>query len=252
MTAKAGELNSQNEMVVTFTLVELLTTLVFIAMALALILKNEALRDLSPSQERMKALTERVEQQRLAIARMEDRIALLEREVAEKNDVIRRLMADRSAPLPPGGTIVTQRHLDELRGDAAISRERAETIRGLAEQIRALRGGATVTLPRCPTNVGDLLTVRLHGDGSLSAKAAWGSEFNARVARVPGVGALASGRTMSRGQFGQLADQAARWGMGQSPQCRFRVSIESLHGNMATYRRQRATVWERFYVTRDR
>ena len=252
MNARAGFIRNQNELVVTFTLVEFLTAMVFIAMALALILKNEALRDLNPTQERIKQLRDTVARQREQIDLLTIQKTSLLRELADKDDLIRRLMAGRNAPLPPGGTIVSRSYLDELRGDAAISGERAETIRGLEEQIRALRGGATINPPRCITNTGDLFIIRLHGNGALSARPAWGSEFAARVAQVPGVADLSTGRQMSRPEFGRNADRAAQWGLAQNPQCRFRVTIESAHQNMATYRRQRSTVWERFYITGDR
>ena len=257
MNIRAGFIRNQNELVVTFTLVEFLTAMVFIAMALALILRNEAreevLRDLNPSQERMRELRDTVAAQRDRIGRLTSENEALLRELADKDSLIRRLMANRNAALPPGETVVSRAYLNELRGDAAISGERAAIIRGLEEQIRALRGGATITLARCPTNTGDLLTVRLHGNGMLSARPAWRSEFAARVARVPGVAELSSGRQMSLSEFGRYADRAAQWGLAQDPRCRFRVSMETAHSNMAIYRRQRSTVWGgRFIVTEDR
>ena len=59
--SRSEELQNQNEQVVTFTLVELLTSLVFIAMILALVLRTEALKDLDPSRENMFRLKQQLE-----------------------------------------------------------------------------------------------------------------------------------------------------------------------------------------------
>lgn len=250
---RAEELQNQNEQVVTFTLVELLTSLVFIAMILALVLRSEALKDLDPSRENMLRLRNQLEATERDLRAAKREIAILEEELEAQKSLVRRLMAQSGQPLPPNDvTVVDAKEYDRLRNARAVAEEQQAQIRGLLEQIAALKGGGSVTRPYCTTNSGYLLNVQLNGNGTITAVRNWPSMADDAVSTVDGIGALVGGGQMSRSSFNVAAARVDGWARRQEVPCAFRVRVSSSHGNLSLYLQQLATVEQHFYVARAR
>lgn len=251
--SRSEELQNQNETVVTFTLVELLTSLVFIAMILALVLRTEALKELDPSRENMLRLRQQLERAQRDLKEAQREIAILNEELEAQRSLVRRLMAESGKPLPPNDVVVIPREdYDNMRNANAVSEEQQEEIQRLLRQIAALKGGGSVTRPYCTTNSGYLLTVQLNGDGTITPVRSWDAMANSRVAEVDGINALAGGGRMSRSAFSAAAGRVDRWARNQKVPCAFRVRVTSGHGNLSLYLQQLATVEQHFYVSRAR
>lgn len=251
--SRAEQLQNQNEQVVTFTLVELLTSLVFIAMILALVLRSEALKDLDPSRENMLRLRNQLEatERELRAAKIE--ISTLESELEAQKSLVRRLMAEAGQPLPPNDvTVVSAEEYDRLRNARAVAEEQQTQIKGLLEQIAALKGGGSVTRPYCTTNSGYLLNVQLNGNGTITAVRSWPAMADQAVSKVDGLSTLVGAGQMSRSAFNSAASRVDSWARRQAVPCAFRVKVSSSHGNLPLYLQQLATVEQHFYVARSR
>lgn len=252
MRSRAAERQDQNEQVVTFTLVEFLTALVFIAMALALVLRNEALRDLNPTQERMQQLQRDIATKDARIRELEEQVELLNSELDAQRSLVARLMANAGAPLPTNEHVVLPRaEYDELRNATQVAQAQQQDIARLQREIAILRGGGSVTLPRCITNPGMLINVRLNGDGSFSASAAYPPESSSSVAQIDGLRELLGG-SRSRTDFSRFASRIDQWGERQTPPCAFSALVVRGHSNIDLYLRQLAVVEQNFYVRRAR
>lgn len=251
--SRSEELQNQNEQVVTFTLVELLTSLVFIAMILALVLRTEALKELDPSRENMFRLSQQLKKAERELKTAQLEIATLEEELQAQRSLVRRLMAESGKPLPPGETItIPKEDYDKTRTSVAVSREQLEQIERLLRENAALRGGGSVTRPFCLTNSGYLLVVQLNGGGTFTPVRNWDPAASSEVSKIDGIGALTAGGAMSRSAFNLAAGRADRWGRGQRVPCAFRVKVTRNHSNLPLYLQQLATVEQHFYVLRAR
>lgn len=253
MTRQASGLKSNNDQIVTFTLVELLTALVFIAMLLALVLKTEALASLDPARENVRRLQEELASTTASLRRAEAKVRGLEDELAAQRSLVRRLMSEAGKPLPANDyVVVEQERYDAVRNAQAVAEEQQDTILGLQKQIAALKGGASLTRPSCTTNSGYLLTVQLNADGTFSPRPTWPEIANQSVAKIDGIGAFRSGSRMSRGSFAAASQRIDQWARAQRVPCAFRVKVTSSHGNLALYLSQLAVVEQSFYVLRAR
>jgi type II secretory pathway pseudopilin PulG len=251
--ARSEELQKQSEQVVTFTLVELLTSLVFIAMLLALVLRSETLQNLDPSREHVQRLTQALERAQRELKDAQREIVVLNDELEAQRSLVRRLMAQAGQPLPPNDVVVVPtEEWNKYRNAGQVSREQQEQIQQLLKQIAALKGGGSVTRPYCTTNSGYLLTVQLNGDGTITPIRNWPEVADSDVSKVTGISALSGGGRMSTGAFGAAAARVDGWARSQEIPCAFRVRVTSSHGNLPLYLRQLATVEQHFYVTRAR
>lgn len=239
-----------SDQVVTFTLVELLTALVFIAMILALVLRSEALRDLDPARENMLRLRQQLEQTEAKLKAIESENMVLREDLETQRSLVRRLMADSNAPLRPNDVIVEKEAYDRARNAIPVSQQQQLEIRGLLEQIAALKGGASVTRPYCTTNAGYLLTVQLNGDGTFTPVRNWPMIAYGEVRKIDGIEALAGGGRLSRAQFGSAASRVDSWAKRQAIPCAFRVRVTSSHANLGLYLKQLSAVEQSFYVAR--
>jgi len=250
---RSEELQKQGEQVVTFTLVELLTSLVFIAMLLALVLRSEALENLDPARENMLRLRQQLEKAQHDFQAAQLEIATLKDELEEQRSLVRRLMAESGKPLPPDDVVVIPTdEYNRIRNAGAVSIEQQKQIRDLLKQIAALKGGGAVTRPFCTTNTGYLLNVQLNGDGSITPIPSWPAVSNGEVAKIDGIGALSSGGRMSAAAFNAAAVRVDGWARSQEVPCAFRVRVTRTHGNLSLYLRQLAVTEQHFYVTRAR
>jgi hypothetical protein len=248
---RSEELQKQSEQVVTFTLVELLTSLVFIAMLLALVLRSEALQNLDPSREHVLHLTQELEKTQKELKDAQREIAVLNDELEAQRSLVRRLMAQAGQPLPPNDVVVIPKgEWDKNRNAAEVSQEQLRQIQELLKQIAALKGGGSVTRPYCATNTGYLFTVQLNGDGTITPVPNWSEAANSEVAKVTGIGMM-SGR-MSQAAFAAAAARIDGWARSQEVPCAFRVRVTRSHENLPLYLRQLAVVEQHFYVTRAR
>ncbi|MES2327144.1 MAG: hypothetical protein V4499_07400 [Pseudomonadota bacterium] len=246
---RSEELQKQSEQVVTFTLVELLTSLVFIAMLLALVLRSEALQNLDPSREHVLHLTQELEKAQRDLKDAQREIAVLNDELDAQRSLVRRLMAQAGQPLPPNDVVVVPKgEWDKNRNGTQVSQEQSRQIQDLLKQIAALKGGGSVTRPYCTTNTGYLFTIQLNGDGTVTPVRSWPEIASGEVSKVTGI-AVMSGR-MSQGTFGAAAGRVDAWARSQEVPCAFRVRVTRTHGNLPLYLRQLATVEQHFYVTR--
>lgn len=250
---RSEELQKQSEQVVTFTLVELLTSLVFIAMLLALVLRSEALQNLDPSREHVLHLTQELEKTQKELKDAQREIAVLNDELEAQRSLVRRLMAQAGQPLPPNDVVVIPKgEWDKSRNAAEVSQEQLRQIQDLLKQIAALKGGGSVTRPYCATNTGYLFTVQLNGDGTITPVPNWSDVANSEVAKITGIGAMSGGGRMSPAAFNAAASQVDGWARSREVPCAFRVRVTSTHGNLSLYLRQLAVVEQHFYVTRAR
>ncbi|MFC7499027.1 hypothetical protein ACFQRC_07305 [Enterovirga sp. GCM10030262] len=249
----AAERHDQNEQVVTFTLVEFLTALVFIAMALGLILRSEALRDLDPDQEKMQHLRTQLAERDRRIRDLTREVSLLQAEIEAQRSLVRRLMSQAGMTLPPDEHVVLSRaDYDRIRNAVLVSRDQQSQIADLLRQIAALRGGGGTDLPRCTTNPGMLISIRLNGDGSFSAAPAWPAESSAAVSQIDGLSDLISAGAMTRATFLRHASRVDAWGERQALSCAFNAVVTRGHGNLDLYLRQLSAVEQHFYVRRAR
>lgn len=250
---RSEELQKQGEQVVTFTLVELLTSLVFIAMLLALVLRSEALENLDPARENMLRLRQQLEKTQQDLRAAQREIATLHGELEAQRSLVRRLMAQAGKPLPPDDVMVIPiEEYDRIRNAGAVSTEQQSQIQDLLKQIAALKGGGSVTRPYCTTNAGYLLTVQLNGDGTITPVRSWAAVSNGEVAKVDGIAALSGSGRMSPSAFNAAASRVDAWARSRQVPCAFRVRVSSTHGNLSLYLRQLAVVEQHFYVTRAR
>nr|WP_314444426.1 hypothetical protein [uncultured Sphingomonas sp.] len=251
--SRSQELQNQNEQVVTFTLVELLTSLVFIAMILALVLRTEALKDLDPSRENMLRLRQQLQEAERDLKEAQQEVATLRVELEAQRSLVRRLMEQSGKPLPPNDVVIMPREdYDRTRNARAISEEQQEQIQQLLKQIAALKGGGSVTRPFCTTNSGYLFTVQLNGDGTFTPVRSWDAVANSQVEKIDGIGALAGASRLSRASFNSAASRVDSWARSQKVPCAFRVRVTRSHGNLSLYLQQLATVEQHFYVSRAR
>ncbi len=222
-------------------------------MILALVLRTEALRNLDPSRENVLRLEQALQKNKQALAAANREILILKDELQAQKSLVRRLMAESGKPLPPNDVIVLdQGDYDRLRNASAVADEQQKQMKGLMEQIAALKGGGSVTRPFCTTNSGYLLNVRLNNDGSISSARSWPTMADGEVAKIDGIGTLASGASMSRSAFNSAAGRVDRWARSRPVPCAFRVRVSSTHGNLNLYLQQLSAVEQHFYVLRAR
>ncbi len=251
--SRSEELQNQNEQIVTFTLVELLTSLVFIAMILALVLRTEALTELDPSRENMLRLSQQLKKAEYDLKIAQREIATLNEELKAQRSLVQRLMAESGKPLPPDETVtIRMEDYNKIRTSVAVSSEQIEQIERLLRENAALRGGGSVSRPFCPTNSGYLLVVQLNGGGTFTPVRNWNPAANGEVSKIDGIGALTAGGAMSRSAFNLSAGRIDRWARGQKVPCAFRVKVTRNHSNLPLYLQQLATVEQHFYVLRAR
>lgn|GEM_PF-4389736 len=253
MNTQSAALQYENEQVVTFTLVELLTTLVFIAMALALVLKDEALKDLSPTQERMQELLKQHEVDQKEIRRRDARIAVLEARLDEQQKFIQRLLKSGGATLPPGEyKIVPTSEVNKGINAEAVVKELLEQNAALRREIAKLKGGGDLTRPKCPTNPGFLVRAELLSNGSIAISPMWPQTSSGIVAKVNGIRQLTGAGAMSRAEFMRRASVVDDWGRSQPVPCAFSALAVSQHSNLSLYLQQLSAVEQYFYVRRSR
>jgi cell division protein FtsB len=214
----SGDRLSQNDQVVTFTLVELLTQLVFVAMLLAVVLRDEVEQKFAdPGRE--------IQQLKNEVLKLKRQNADLRRKNAYLEDQLRL----RSTGYQPSEKFVP------------VS---AEKFRKYTDWTRKqARGGKD--LPPCASLPGFVLAIRFPA-GGIAGK--WIGPGQADQSSIPGMTRLASGEILDKGAFRAAAAAANGWARKQTPSCALRVRIDA--GSMVDTRKQ-GLVRQYFYeVTR--
>lgn len=236
----------RKERVHTTMLIELLALLVFLAMGFAFLSREE--RDVS-------RLALRNEKLKAELGARDARIAALERErrqlrtqIALLSESLRRFQTEHTGTLRANDSVVLERRQFEqftaaMSNQAAILRESQTENARLRQQLG--RGGND--LPSCPVTPGYLVAIDLVADGYL-VRPSWQPDAAFAASRVSGIGALASSRRLSRGEFQRLAGQVRDWGRTQQPPCAFRATVRRQHRNFELYDQQRRLVAQYFYT----
>lgn len=201
------EAASRNEQIVTFTLVELLTQLVFVAMLLAVVLRDEEHQKFADPAQR--------------IARLEAEIASLNKERRELL-AIKAYLEDQLSQRPPGqspsveSTRIPTRALTEFQ----------------AWKERQAKGRGGKDRPACPGIPGFVLEIRLPERGGIAGR--WIGPPGMAPSAIPGMADLASGTQLTVRSFRAAAGAADGW--ARSRGCGLRVIIRA--GRMIDTRRQ--------------
>ena len=213
-----GDQLSQNDQVVTFTLVELLTQLVFVAMLLAVVLRDEVEQKFAdPARE--------IEQLKAEILELKKINADLRRKNAYLEDQLR---------LRPTGYQPSEKFVP-------VS---ADQFKKYEDWVRKqARGGKD--LPPCASLPGFVLSIRFP-EGGIAGK--WIGPDKTDPSSIPGMAKLASGEVLDKSAFRNAASAANSWARRQTPSCALRVRIDA--GSMVDTRKQ-GLVRQYFYeVTR--
>ena len=230
-------------------LIELLALLVFMAMAFAFVSRDES--EAAPLKDRIERLEKEVRERDGVIRALRSQSRELERANRDLTATIARLMGDPNLALRarPGFITLPKARLDELvddnRNKAAFVEARQKEIHDLKARLGG-RGGTN--LARCEAAPGFLVAIDLLGDGGFRAQRQWPDFSTSAVSKVPGALQLASGRALSRAEFKQLAGGLKQWGEAQPTPCRFHARYSLRHSNIPLFQRQTGEVNQYFYT----
>lgn len=223
-------------------LVEVLALLIFMAMTFAFVLRDDALAT-NPWKQRYDAIAQQLAHERAENARLQSRLAELER-------ANRQLLRRYEGPIPANDALVITRDqwqelIDRLANAEAVVESQQSDIRNLQER---LSGNGGTDLPNCTVSPTSFIVRIYLSGGGYRAVSSWPASSNQAVANVPGLAALGSGRTLSQGEFVSLSQQVRAWGRAQPVPCAFRAEVFPQHSSMDLYRRQQSAINGAFYA----
>ncbi len=240
-----------NEAIVTFSLVELLTQLVFVAMALALVLQQETETRMTPTAERLRQLEAQIAARDRVIEAQRRDLATLRRAVAAQAEFIGKLKQLPRNHLPSeAGIWVGKDSFARMAAADAFNSDLRGQNAGLRARLEAKTG--TVIRAQCDMTPGPLLSIRLLASGDVAARPAWPAGSDDRARRIPGVAALAAAPSLGRARFGVLARPVKSAGRAASPECDFLVRTELGHNDARLAQRQLAMLEQYFRVRAPR
>lgn len=247
MSSRGATLRARNEQIITFTLVELLTQLVFAAMLLAFVLRDETLRDINPSSEQLRAMKAELALKDKEIYGLKTKNAALTEQLRVEEDLVRSLLGTKGTTLPFGVKAISQEDFDYFASlKASLLAQQRATAAAQAALAAARGGGAD--RPNCLVTSRFLLNIDLLGDGSLEATPAW--DKGARVADVDGLPGLVAGGPLSSADFAKRAARVHDWALNQEVPCVFKVTVRRRHANADMYDQQLRLVERSFYDAR--
>ena len=247
-------LRDKNDQVVTFSLVEVLTMFVFIAMALAIVLQREATSGFRPKDEIIAELRAQLRARDREVAALQKQVATLEKMLDAERRFIAKLLAKSTAP-PKAGDVFTINRAQfaaYVNAEAVVAEQQKEIARHLARIAQLKGGGRGAEYPSCTVTSGFLLNIRALGSGGFAVRPAWAEGAAAGVQQVAGVPSLVAAGSVSKAQFNRWGQQINRWADAQIPPCRFRVKMSPEHGNLGLFLAQLQTAEQYFYVRRTR
>jgi len=247
MSARSLALRAQNEQIVTFTLVELLTQLVFVAMLLAFVLRNEALHT-APGAEEIRRLNAELAARDKELHGLRHERDLLREELNQEQLRVRALLGSKGVTLPYGTVSLSQEEYDALVSAKLVLQAKQKELASAKAEIAALKGGKGGNdLPSCTVTSGFLLDIALLGDGGFEVVPSW--DKGAPVAQVPGLPELGGGQKMSLGAFQRFGNRVHQWGLANPDgPCAFRAIVRRKHGNAGLFERQFQQASQSFYV----
>lgn len=230
--AQADLLRLRKERVHSTMLVEVLALLIFMAMTFAFVLRDDALRTNPWKQKHDQVAAE------LKLVKAEN--GQLRRQNNELARINRQLLRGISGTIPANAMAISAEDWAELLRKLEAAEAAADHWRGQVEG----RGG--VDLPNC-TGFGTNFIVRIDlVGGGYQVTPKWPTSAGAAAAKVNGLTALASGRTLSTGEFRRLANQVKAWGRSQPQECNFRAEVFT-RGGVITVAQQNI-VGDAFYT----
>ena len=216
-----------NEQVVTFSLVELLTQMVFVAMALAIVLQAETQEALNPNAERLRQLELQVSQQKAIVKAEGQEISRLKQEILDQQSFIDRLLkTPATTPLRPPGVWV-------LHSDYQVFQDWKADHPGKGTAAKPAKGPASGILinAQCAIVSGPLLTIQLLGSGNFEAHPAGTTAMAGGAAKIDGLTALTAAGPVDRARFIQLAKPVQGWAHRQIDPCDFVVRVVTMHND---------------------
>lgn len=242
--AHANLLRVRKERVHATMLVEVLALLIFLAMAFAFVLRDEAVR--TPNYWKRQ-----YEQALVQVRELRRENAQLRTQIAELEQFNRQLLRQVYGTLPSNDTVtLTRDQWRELVNRSANAEQIVTSQQREIAQLRerlAGRGGSD--LPNCtvsPTTF--IVRIELLA-GGYRAQGLWPAESAGAVAAVPGLRELASGRVLSQSEFRTLGSRIRTWSRAQPVPCNFRAQAVLRHGSLPLYRSQQAAVGNVFYAS---
>lgn len=243
LAARSEILKIRKERVHSTMLVEVLALLIFMSMAFAFVLRDDALRTNTWKQK-----YDKLEIELKAVKRENVK---LRREVVELERANRQLLRNITGTIPANDTlIITQDQWQELIARLANAEAIIEALEGENGGLRArLEGRGGSDLPNCRVSPTSYIVRIDLSPGGYSVTRRWPASSEPAAAQVPGLRELASGRTLSSGEFRRLAGQVKAWGRSQAVPCNFRADVYVHHSNMSAYRTQQSVIGDTFYAT---
>jgi hypothetical protein len=232
-------------------LVEILALLVFLAMGFALVSSDE--QAAQPLLDRIRHLESDLADRDKQVRELQVRVRGLEIANGQLAESLRRFAQIKRGTLPANDRIVVLPQdqfasiTHELANNRALLDERQNENASLRAKLTASGKGGS-DLPNCPVTPGLIISVDLQANGSFAGHSLWSPSAIEKVRESPGLTQLASGRSLSRGEFQRLAQQVQNWGRSQTPQCGFRARVKAKHGNLNEYLDQHRVVAQYFYT----
>jgi FtsZ-binding cell division protein ZapB len=244
----------RKERVHTTMLVELLVSLVFLAMAFAFVQKED--QSITVLQDRITSLKSQLADAQAESTRLRRENADLAVINVQLRDSLARWMDRPRKSIPaseqpliiPRSMYIGQR--DSLANAVAMVKELQKENAELRRRLNGSRKGGS-DLPNCTVSAGFLLNIELLESGGVRVSPSWtpGADHAARA--IPGITALATGGEQSLSAFAQSARSASEWARQQTVPCGFRVQAVERHADLELYKKQLQTVERYFYVKRQ-
>jgi hypothetical protein len=241
--AHADILRLRKERVHSTMLVEVLALLIFMSMAFAFVLRDDAAK-LNPWKQK--------HDQVLAQLRAAEREnGALKRQVTELERANRQLLRSYTGTISANDALVIDRAqwrelIQKLANAEAIVAAQQRDNSSLRARL-AGRGGSD--LPNCTVSPTAFIVALELQEGGLRATRVWPESATSAARQVPGLSELADGRTRSTAVFKSLSTRIKAWGRAQPTPCTFRVLATLRHGSITTYRAQQAAIGNAFYAT---
>jgi hypothetical protein len=234
-------------------LIELLVSLVFLAMAFAFVQKEE--QSATTLQDKIFRLESELATIKAANLKLTTENADLRRRNRELEASLARWMKVPRSSISPNDRPVTltgeayKRLQDQLANALTMTAELQKDNAALRRLLNQQGKGGT-DLPNCTVSAGFLLNIDFLPDGNLRTSPGWTAGAEAAARELPGIQDLLAG-DKSPAAFIQAAAQMAAWGHKQVVPCGFRVRAIERHTDLALYKRQLRSVEQYFYVRRQ-
>lgn len=230
-------------------LIELLSLLIFLAIAFAFLAKEESERT-NPWKEKHDRVAAQLLSAQKTIRRLTQDVVEAKARIKLLEEANRLLRASINGPLAANDrrVMLSAEQLASLNArlvnaEALLQERQVENGR-LRERL-AGRGGTD--LPRCAISPGYLLRIEVTGADVYRVRANWPATAAPDVRRVNGAVELGQAGSVSRRGFESLAAKVSAWGRVQAVPCGFTVLVTESHGDLSLYKSQQRTIGKYFY-----